>query len=247
VLEVTGLSVAFGRHEALHEVRLAVGRGETVTILGANGAGKSTLLGAIAGLVRPAPGARLGLDGTDIGTLPPHAIVEAGVALVPEGHGIFADLTVRENLALGAFARRARAAEARNRERVLALFPRLAERLDQPARTMSGGEQKMVAIARALMADPVLLLLDEPSLGLAPRLCAELFAALAQLRGDALAILLVEQNAHRSLALADRGYVLAAGRIVAEGAAAALRQDPAVARAYLGAATIAGEDTRAPQ
>jgi branched-chain amino acid transport system ATP-binding protein len=236
VLEVAGLCVAFGRHEALHEVDLTVARGETVTILGANGAGKSTLLGAIAGVIRPARGEHLRFDGADIGALPPHAIVEAGIALVPEGHGIFADLTVRENLALGAFARRARANETRNRERVLALFPRLAERLDQPARTMSGGEQKMVAVARALMADPRLLLLDEPSLGLAPRHCAELFAALAQLRDAAPSILLVEQNAHRSLALADRGYVLAAGRIVAEGSADALREDPAVARAYLGAA-----------
>jgi ABC-type branched-subunit amino acid transport system ATPase component len=234
VLEVAALSVAYGRHEALHDVALHVARGETVTILGANGAGKTTLLRAIAGLLRPAPDAQITLDGAALHALPPHAVVEAGVALVPEGRGIFADLTVRENLALGAFARRARVGEALNRDRVLALFPRLAERLDQTARTMSGGEQKMLAIGRALMSAPALLLFDEPSLGLSPRLCGELFAALVRIRAAEVGILLVEQNAVRSLAIADRGYVLSAGRIVAKGTAAQLRDDPAVARAYLG-------------
>jgi branched-chain amino acid transport system ATP-binding protein len=168
--------------------------------------------------------------------LPAHAIVEAGLALVPEGRGIFGELTVRENLLLGAFARRARADEARNRERVLALFPRLGERLNQLASTMSGGEQQMVAVGRALMSAPELLLLDEPSLGLSPLLCGELFRALARVRGDGISVLLVEQNARRSLAIADRGYLIENGRIVGTGAATALASDPAVQRAYLGGA-----------
>jgi branched-chain amino acid transport system ATP-binding protein len=235
LLEVAALSATYGRHQALYDVSLRAARGETVAILGANGAGKSTLLRAIAGLVAAAPGARIALDGAALHGLPPHAIVKAGVALVPEGRGVFGDLTVRENLALGAFARRARGGETANRERVLALFPRLAERLDQTARTMSGGEQKMLAIGRALMSAPSLLLLDEPSLGLSPRLTAELFDTLVRIRGRDVGMLLVEQNAVRSLAIADRAYVLTAGRIVAEGPAARLRDDPAVARAYLGA------------
>ncbi len=155
---------------------------------------------------------------------------------MPEGRGIFGELTVRENLALGAFARRARADEARNRERVLALFPRLGERLGQTARTMSGGEQQMVAIGRALMSAPALLLLDEPSLGLSPLLRDELFAALGRIRGEGLGILLVEQNARRSLAIADRGYLIENGRIVGDGRAEVLTRDPAVQRAYLGGA-----------
>ncbi|MGE0748535.1 MAG: ABC transporter ATP-binding protein [Rhodospirillales bacterium] len=235
MLEVAGLSVAFGRHQALDGVSLRVARGETVVILGANGAGKTTLLKAIGGLQPARPGAAVRLDGADLAGLPPHAIVDAGIALVPEGRGIFAELTVRENLLLGAFARRARAGEAANRDRVLALFPRLAERLDQKARTMSGGEQQMVAIGRALMSSPAMLLLDEPSLGLSPLLCQELFAALARIGAADVGVLLVEQNAARALAVARRGYVLAQGRIVGEGSAADLRADPAVARAYLGA------------
>ena len=188
-----------------------------MVILGANGSGK--ILAAEGG-GRPAaagPAARVTLAGRELAGLPAHAIVEAGLALVPEGRGIFGELTVRENLLLGAFARRARAGEARNRERVLALFPRLAERLDQTARTMSGGEQQMVAIGRALMSAPDMLLLDEPSLGLSPLLCGELFRALGRIRGDGIAVLLVEQNARRSLAIADRGYLIENGRIVGTG------------------------------
>jgi branched-chain amino acid transport system ATP-binding protein len=165
-----------------------------------------------------------------------HAIVEAGLALVPEGRGVFGELTVRENLELGAFARRARAAEAENLRHVLELFPRLGERLSQQVRTMSGGEQQMVAVGRALMSAPSILLLDEPSLGLSPLMCKELFAALARIRDKGLGILLVEQNAKRSLAIANRGYLIANGRIVGEGSAESLRNDPAVQRAYLGAA-----------
>src|SRR5262245_33703228 len=234
MLEVNGLSVQYGKHGALDEAALSVGAREIVVILGANGAGKSTLLKAVAGLQPPGAGARVVLDDRELIGLPAHRIVEAGLALVPEGRGIFGDLTVRENLMLGAFARRARGVETRNRERVLGLFPRLAERMEQAARTMSGGEQQMVAIGRALMSAPDILLLDEPSLGLSPLLCATLFESLARVRDAGIGILLVEQNAKRSLALADRGYLMENGRIVGEGSAAHLRGEPAVQQAYLG-------------
>ena len=234
MLEVTGLSVLYGKHRALDQAALTVGAGEIVVILGANGAGKSSLLRAVAGLLPAAPGAQVTLSGRPLIGLPAHAVVEAGLALVPEGRAIFGELTVRENLLLGAFARRARGEETRNRARVLALFPRLAERLGQTARTMSGGEQQMVAIGRALMSAPDLLLLDEPSLGLSPLLCGELFRALERIRGDGISVLLVEQNARKSLAVADRGYLIENGRIVGSGRAADLAGDPAVQRAYLG-------------
>jgi branched-chain amino acid transport system ATP-binding protein len=235
MLEVAGLSVQYGKHRAVDAATLSVGKAEIVVILGANGAGKSSLLKAVAGL-QPAGGATVRLGGRDLAGLPAHSIVEAGLALVPEGRGIFGDLTVRENLLLGAFARRARAGEDRNRAKVLALFPRLAERLEQTARTMSGGEQQMVAIGRALMSAPEILLLDEPSLGLSPLLCGELFRALQQIRADGISVLLVEQNAKRSLAIADRGYLIENGRMVGSGIAADLARDPAVQRAYLGGA-----------
>jgi branched-chain amino acid transport system ATP-binding protein len=212
-----------------------VAPGEIALILGANGSGKTSLLKATAGM-QPAIGASVRLSGQELSGLPAHAIVEAGLALVPEGRGVFGELTVRENLELGAFARRARAAEAENLRHVLELFPRLAERLSQQVRTMSGGEQQMVAVGRALMSAPNILLLDEPSLGLSPLMCKELFAALARIRDKGLGILLVEQNAKRSLAIANRGYLIANGRIVGEGSAESLRNDPAVQRAYLGAA-----------
>jgi branched-chain amino acid transport system ATP-binding protein len=236
MLEVKGVSVQYGKHRAVDGAALSVAASEIVVILGANGAGKSTLLKAVAGLQPPGAGARVALDERDLVGLPPHRIVEAGLALVPEGRGIFGELTVRENLLLGAFARRARADEAHNRERVLALFPRLAERLDQTARTMSGGEQQMVAIGRALMSVPQMLLLDEPSLGLSPLLSGELFRALGRIRGDGIGVLLVEQNARKSLAIADRGYLIENGCIVGAGRAADLADDPAVQRAYLGGA-----------
>jgi branched-chain amino acid transport system ATP-binding protein len=235
MLDVARLSTSYGQHLALDGVELTIVRGEIVVILGANGAGKTTLLKTIAGLVRPHPGARIALDGCDLARLPPHAIVEAGIALVPEGRGIFGELTVRENLLLGAYPGRARAKEAANLGLVLGLFPRLRERYRQTVRTMSGGEQQMVAIGRALMSSPDILLLDEPSLGLSPMLCTELFQVLAGIRGTGIGILLVEQNARQSLKLADRGLLIEAGRIVGQGSAAALRVDPAVQRAYLGA------------
>jgi branched-chain amino acid transport system ATP-binding protein len=234
MLEVSGLSVFYGKHRAVDAVSVQARKDEIVVILGANGGGKSSLLKAVAGILPTSPGASVRLGGVQIGGLPADRIVEAGLALVPESRGLFGELTVRENLMLGAFARRARASEAANRARVLELFPRLAERLDQPARTMSGGEQKMVAIGRALMSAPEILLLDEPSLGLSPLLCAVLFAALERIRQAGIGVLLVEQNARRSLAIADRGYLMENGRIVGAGDAVSLRNDPAVQRAYLG-------------
>ncbi|NVO16373.1 MAG: aldehyde dehydrogenase family protein [Rhodoplanes sp.] len=250
MLEIDRLSVSYGRHRALDDVRLRATPGEIVVVLGANGAGKSTLLKTVGGLLAAHPGGRIALDGQDITGLPAHAIVEAGIALVPEGRGIFGELTVRENLQLGAYPARARQDERANLDRVFALFPRLRERLGQTARTMSGGEQQMLAIGRALMSAPRLLLLDEPSLGLSPRVCGELFAALARIRADGIGILLVEQNATASLAIADRGYVVETGRVTLDGTAAALRENPAVRRAYLGLpapATSSAESPNDPQ
>ncbi len=235
MLEVEHLSVHYGRHVALRDVTLKVRRGELVVMLGSNGAGKSSLLKAIGGMVTPQPGARLHLGTHDLTRMPAHRLVEAGLALVPEGRGLFGDLTVRENLRLGALPRRARRGESATFEQVLRLFPRLAERLSQPVRTMSGGEQQMVAIGRALMSAPEILLLDEPSLGLSPKMTKELFAALTRVRELGIGILLVEQNAVLSLAIADRGLLIENGRITGDGSARDLRQDPAVRRAYLGA------------
>ena len=234
MLDVSNVSAFYGKHRALDGVSLTVARAEIVVILGANGAGKTTLLKAIGGMVAAAPGARITMAGTDLAGTPAHQIVEAGIALVPEGRGIFGELTVRENLLLGAYPARAREKEAANLDTVFKLFPRLSERLKQTVRTMSGGEQQMVAIGRALMTSPDILLLDEPSLGLSPIMCKELFGILARIRDAGLGILLVEQNAKQSLTIADRGYLIETGRIVGSGTGAALREDPAVQRAYLG-------------
>jgi branched-chain amino acid transport system ATP-binding protein len=234
MLEVSNVSAFYGKHRALDGVSLTVAPAEIVVILGANGAGKTTLLKAIGGMVAAAPGARIAMAGKDLAGTPAHKIVEAGIALVPEGRGIFGELTVRENLLLGAYPARARDKEAVNLDTVFTLFPRLRERLKQAVRTMSGGEQQMVAIGRALMTSPDILLLDEPSLGLSPIMCKELFQILARIRDAGLGILLVEQNAKQSLTIADRGYLIETGRIVGSGTGAALREDPAVQRAYLG-------------
>lgn len=234
MLEIANVSAFYGKHRALDGVSLSVARAEIVVILGANGAGKTTLLKAIGGMVKAAPGARIAMVGQDLAGTPPHKIVEAGIALVPEGRGIFGELTVRENLLLGAYPARARANEAANLDTVFTLFPRLRERLSQTVRTMSGGEQQMVAIGRALMTAPDILLLDEPSLGLSPIMCQELFQILARIRDAGLGVLLVEQNAKQSLTIADRGYLIETGRIVGSGTGAALKEDPAVQRAYLG-------------
>ena len=236
MLDVAGLSVRYGKHLALADAAFSVRHGEIVVLLGANGAGKSSCLKALGGMVAHVPGARIALDGLKLAGLPPHEVVERGLVLVPEDRGIFAELDVRENLLLGAYSRRARAAAAASLSKVLALFPRLAERQQQIVRTMSGGEQQMVGIGRALMSDPRVLLLDEPSLGLAPMLCKELFQALERIRSLGVGILLVEQNARQSLAIADRGYLMENGRIVGEGSAARLKSEPAVQQAYLGGA-----------
>ena len=236
MLEVRQWKVAYGQHLALQGVDLTVGPGELVVILGTNGAGKSSLLKSIAGLVPTLPGASLTLDGRSLLGQPARKIVEAGIALVPEGRGIFGELTVRENLLLGAYAQRAREGERERLHYVIDLFPKLAQRMKQVVQTMSGGEQQMVAIGRALMSNPQVLLLDEPSLGLSPIMTSELFKALARVREQQLSILLVEQNAKRSLALADRGYLIENGRIVGQGSAEQLRNDPAVQAAYLGGA-----------
>ena len=236
MLEVRNISVSYGKHEALHQVSLQVRPGELVVMLGANGAGKSSLLKALGGMVTPQAGASASaqLAGQELMQLPQHAIVQAGLALVPEGRGVFGDLSVKENLLLGAQPRRARANEASNLEQVFALFPKLRDRLAQTVRTMSGGEQQMVAVGRALISQPDILLLDEPSLGLSPLMCKELFAALARIKTLGMGVLLVEQNARQSLAIADRGYLLETGRIVGEGSATELSNSPAVRRAYLG-------------
>jgi branched-chain amino acid transport system ATP-binding protein len=236
MLKVNELSVSYGHHQALDKISIEVGRGEIVVILGANGAGKTTLLKSLAGLVRPSPGSEILIDGRNTTNLKPHQIVEAGLALVPEGRGIFGELSVKENLELGAYARHAREKEHENRQEVLRLFPRLEERLSQTARVMSGGEQQMVAIGRALMSAPQILMLDEPSLGLSPLLCGELFKALSRVRETGVGMLLVEQNAVRSLEIADRGYLLENGRIIDSGSADELRKDDAIKHAYLGGA-----------
>jgi branched-chain amino acid transport system ATP-binding protein len=234
VLAVRDLTVGYGRMEVVRGVSFDVGRGEVVVIIGANGAGKSTTLRALAGLLRAQRGGAR-FESVELLGRPAHWIARHGVALVPEGRMIFADQTVLDNLRLGAYGRRDGTVGA-NIAWQFDRFPILRERQHQLAGTLSGGEQQMLAIARALMARPRLLLLDEPSLGLAPRLVSEVFAALARLRDEGLTLLLVEQMAEAALAIADRGYVLEQGRIVVRGTADELRNDARVARAYLGAA-----------
>ncbi len=236
MLEVKNLSIRYGRHQALDRVSVTVAKGEVCVILGANGAGKSSLLKAIAGTIRVEPGSEIVMNGTPLVGMKAHLIVEQGVALVPEGRGIFGELTVAENLELGAFPNRARARERATLDQILTLFPRLAERRSQVARTMSGGEQQMVAIGRALMSQPDILMLDEPSLGLSPVLTKELFRSLAKIAETGVGILLVEQNARQSLKISDRGYLIEVGRITGEGTAQSLMTDPAVVNAYLGGA-----------
>jgi branched-chain amino acid transport system ATP-binding protein len=232
MLVLDAVSVAYGRRRALDGVSLVVRTGEIVSLLGANGSGKSSTLRAISGLVRAGAG-RIVLDGRDITRAAPEAIVAAGIGHVPEGREIFPEFTVRENLLVGGHTV-SRAAVADGIERALGLFPVLGQRAGQLAGTLSGGEQQMLAIARALMVRPRLLLLDEPSLGLSPRLAREIFGVIARLNAEGTAILLVEQNARRALALASRAYVLETGRMVVDGPAAALAADPRIRAAYLG-------------
>lgn len=238
MLEVRDLSVAYGKHQALEDAALHVSPGEIVVILGANGAGKSTLLKAVSGICEGQVQGTVTLGGQSLDGLPAEQIVEEGIALVPEGRGIFGDLTVEENLRLGALPERAKGDEQANLDRIFSLFPKLVERRRQVARTMSGGEQQMVAIGRAMMSSPQILTLDEPSLGLSPLLCKELFQNLRRVKNLGIGVLMVEQNAKQSLAIADRGYLLENSRIVHEGKADALMTDPAVQAAYLGGGGI---------
>ncbi len=235
MLEMSGVNVRYGQHRALEGASVKVAKGEIVVILGANGAGKSSLLKAASGICEGVVEGRITLDGTDLTRLPANRIVDAGLALVPEGRGVFADLTVRENLSLGAYSARARDDEAVALDRVHALFPKLRERAKQVVRTMSGGEQQMVAIGRAMMSNPTILTLDEPSLGLSPLLSKELFQNLTRVRDLGIGVLMVEQNAKQSLAIADRGYLIENAHVVHEDSAGNLMRDPAVQAAYLGA------------
>ena len=232
MLRVESLDVAYGEIQALRAVALQVGRGEIVTILGNNGAGKTTTLKTISGLLRPTAGT-ITLEDEPLVGVPAHAIVARGVAHVPEGRRIFNRLTVRENLTMGAYLR-SDAGIAADLDRVFALFPRLAERVTQVAGTLSGGEQQMLAIGRALMANPRVLLLDEPSMGLAPVLVEQIFDKITDINRQGMTILLVEQNAAMALSIAHRGYVLETGSIALEGTAAQLSDNADVRRAYLG-------------
>ena len=234
MLEVKNLSVSYGQHRALDDISVRISKGEVVVILGANGAGKSSLLRAIAGLSEGHCDGDISFAGQSLLGRNPDEIVTGGIALVPEGRAIFGDLNVEENLRLGAYSERARMNEQANLDRVLTLFPKLRERRKQITRTMSGGEQQMVAVGRALMSDPTILMLDEPSLGLSPLLSKELFQALGRIRETGPGVLVVEQNAKLSLAIADRGYLIENGRIVGANDAASLAADPAVQAAYLG-------------
>ena len=231
LLQIEDLEAGYGAIAALRGVTLEVRAGEIVTLIGSNGAGKSTLLRSVSGLVRPRRG-RIVLDGEDIGSARPDQIVRLGVCHVPEGRRIFANLSVLENLQMGGYVRRGSSAETL--EQVLSLFPRLRERLKQAGGTLSGGEQQMLAIGRALMAQPRLLLLDEPSLGLAPRLVQQIFEIIQTIHAAGTTVVLVEQNAHQALRIASRAYVLETGSLVLEGSAAELAADPRVRRAYLG-------------
>ncbi len=232
LLEIAGLRGGYGRTEVLRGVDLTVAAGEVVALLGSNGAGKSTLNNTVCGIV-PAWSGRVSFEGRDLSGAHYRDVVRAGLIQVPEGRRVFPDLDVRENLELGSFAR-GRERRAANLERVLAIFPRLAERLAQKAGTMSGGEQQMLAIGRGLMAEPRLLILDEPSLGLSPLLVEELFTLIRRLHGDGLSVLLVEQNVAQSLEIADRAYVLENGAVRFEGRPAELLASDALRRAYLG-------------
>ena len=239
MLSVENLVAGYGKVRVLDGVSLEVPDGALVTLIGSNGAGKTTTLRALSGMIAPQSG-RITLDGADIAGRPTHEITRRGMAHSPEGRRVFATLPVRDNLLLGAFTRltgsRPRGEVNGDLDRMFALFPRLAERRAQLAGTLSGGEQQMLAMARALMLNPRVLLLDEPSMGLAPRLVEEVFATIARLKSERVTMLLVEQFAAAALEVADHGYVLENGRVTASGPAAALRNDPAVRAAYLGAA-----------
>ena len=233
LLEVRDLQVAYGQIEAVQGIDFDVHAGEIRTLVGANGAGKSTTLLALSGLVKPKSGS-IRFDGVELTKLKTHQIVELGLVQVAEGRAILSTLTVRENLELGAYRRKDRAAIAGDMERVMALFPRLHERIDALAGNLSGGEQQMLAIGRALLAKPRLLLLDEPSMGLAPIIVQDIFKKLREINSDGLTIFLVEQNVRLALKIAQHGYVLESGKIVLDGSGEALLNNPKVLAAYMG-------------
>lgn len=234
LLSVSNLSVSYGAIEAIRNCSLRVEQGEIVTLIGGNGAGKSTMLRTISGLLTPKQGT-IQFEGKEIQGQPPHRIAQSGLVHVPEGRGIFANLTVEENLQLGAYSRSDHAEIRKDRERALELFPRVRERLKQAAGTLSGGEQQMVAIARAMLSRPRLLMLDEPSLGLAPQIVQTIFQVIREINNSGTTILLVEQNAAMALKVAHRAYVIEVGSIEMEGPAAELASSDEVRKAYLGA------------
>ena len=233
MLNLENISVSYGAIEALTDINLQVQQGEVVTLIGANGAGKTTTLRTITGLLEPKEG-RITYEGKQISGVPTHKLVPMGIAMSPEGRGVFANLTVRENLDMGAYIRKDKKGINDDMERAFTLFPRLKEREKQKAGTLSGGEQQMLAMGRAMMSRPRLLLLDEPSLGLAPLLVHTIFEAIDEIRAEGTTILLVEQNANAALHHSDRAYVLETGRIVMQGDSKQLAQDPRVKEAYLG-------------
>src|SRR5262245_34844829 len=233
LLEAHGIRSGYGAAPAVWDASLAVGEGDLVVVVGPNGAGKTTLINTLAGLHRM-EGGSLRFAGRDISALPPHRYCEAGIALVPEGRRLFTGMTVRENLELGAYRGAAKARREESLQRVLKLFPVLGERIEQLAGTLSGGQQQMLAIGRALMAQPRLLLLDEPSLGLAPAIVTEMFRIIREVNREGVAVLLVEQNVAMALEVARKAYVLEEGRIVAEGEPKELASQPHIQRAYLG-------------
>ena len=233
LLTVDRLSVFYGPVQALREISFTVAKGEIVSLIGANGAGKSTTLRALSGVVQPSAGS-IAHGGMPIAGLPSHRIARLGIAHVPEGRGVFANMSVRENLEMGAYTRSSRKEVKESFERVFRLFPRLAERRTQEAGTLSGGERQMLAMGRALMAKPSLLMPDEPSLGLAPLIVREVFRIVQQLRDMGVAVLLVEQNARAALQVADYGYVLENGSVAVENDAKSLLNDPRVIESYLG-------------
>jgi branched-chain amino acid transport system ATP-binding protein len=233
LLELRGVNVFYGNLQALWDVSLEVGRGEVVSLVGPNGAGKTTTLKTIIGLLGPAAGAIL-FEGQEIGGLPAYQVVERGISLVPEGRMVFPEMTVQENLELGAFPRRSRSQLRESQEWVYQLFPVIGERKGQLAGTLSGGEQQMLVIGRALMSRPLLLMLDEPSLGLSPLLTAEVFRLVERIRKEGVTILLVEQNVFQALEVSDRAYVLETGRIVMAGESSQLLGDERLRASYLG-------------
>ncbi len=237
LLAAEGIHSFYGDVQALWDVTFDVSEGEIVTLIGANGAGKSTLLKTVAGLLSPRSG-RVVLDGKDVAGEPAYRLVERGLILIPEARQLWPTMTVRENLEMGAYSRAARPERAKSLEKVLAMFPVLEKRARQNAGTLSGGEQQMCAIGRGLMARPRILLLDEPALGLAPKLVREVFAALKEIRAAGVTLLLVEQNVPHALALADRAYVLESGRVTRAGPCSELARDPRVREEFLGIASI---------